>query len=717
MKQATGAGGYLPHSVDRLARFLAAELSNYPGRINVVMRCLLTSALIIVLSMTLEVPFLSLSVLVVFFVTQSNVVLTRLIGALFVVGSSVAIGSAVLLLKFTFDYPLLRILIASILFFGSVYLLRVTKIGVVFFIIAIVVIYAQTFVDLTDNAEALIRSVLWLWVAVNYPIMLTLLVNTWLLPAEPRQQLKEEIHRQWQAIDAQLGYLSGKNQAPAPITLQASQKGMLSLQKLLKFAIMRDARYRDHEARQLACITTVSRLYHAALDLQDLPLTAMQGPGRQRELAQLREAGAALDFAVAADRPFLLDAGWEDADHAIALAPLAEMRRALSAYASREAHPPPAEAVRASEPMLAADAWTNPAYMRFSLKTLLAVLLCYGLYNAANWPGIHTIMLTCVIVSLPSLGASVQRAVLRVAGALIGSALALITVVFVFPHLDDIAQLLVVVLPVLAGGAWVAAGSERISYTGTQLVFTFSIELLDQFSPATDLTDIRDRTIGVLLGVAICLFIQMSFWREGESDTLRHKLSGLLRAMSQLLRPHRQTDAADATLTLEWERQQLQAWTQLADCETLLARVALEPNWEPSAQENLTQQAQTVLAQSRQIMLAGNRLQSHMLTQLNQLAPDVRDATFALQEQAAGAVEQYADTLAASAGVPPAAISMQLLRRRLAEMPEEPQARSALPRHSMLDLVDALLRLLPTLPAWGSSTTAPAIRLEADHGA
>ncbi len=715
MKQLTGPGGYLPHGVMRLARFLAAELSDYPGRINVVMRCVLTSALIIVISMALEVPFLSLSVLVVFFVTQSNVVLTRLIGTLFVLGSSVAIGSAVLLLKFTFDYPLLRIVAASILFFGSVYLLRVTKIGVVFFIIAIVVIYAQTFVDQTDNAEALIRNILWLWVAVNYPIMLTLLVNTLLLPAEPEQQLKQEIHRQWQAIDAQLCYLGGESEAPVPITLQASQQGMLSLQKLLKFAIMRDARYHDHEARQLACIATVSRLYQAAMDLQQIPLAAVRE--RDSELSQLREACAALDLAVASDRPFYLQAQWGESNGGVAVAPLAEMQRALGAYANREAHPAPADAARGREPMIAADAWTNPAYVRFSLKTLLAVLLCYGFYNAANWPGIHTIMLTCVIVSLPSLGASVQRAVLRVAGALSGSALALAAVIYVFPHLDDVAQLLVAVLPVLAFGAWVAAGSERISYAGTQLVFTFSIELLDQFSPATNLTDIRDRTIGVLLGVAICLFIQMSFWREGESDTLRHKLAGLLHAVSRLLRPYRRTGAASETSTLELEQQQLQAWTQLADCETLLARVALEPDWQPSAQENLTQQAQTVLAQSRQIMLAGNRLQSQLLTQLNQLPLAVREATFALQEQAATALEHYADALAGAACVPPTAISTQLLRQRFAEMPEEAPARQVLPSHSVVELVDTMLRQLPTLPAWGISHTAPTTRLESDHGA
>ena len=195
--------------------------------------------------------------------------------------------------------------------------------------------------------------------------------------------------------------------------------------------------------------------------------------------------------------------------------------------------------------MVAPDAWTNPAYMRFSLKTLLAVLVCYVFYNAVDWQGVHTIMLTCLIVALPSLGASTQRALLRLAGAAIGSALALFMVVFVIPHLDDIVGLLLITLPVVALGAWIAAGSERIGYAGIQVMFTFSLALLEQFGPTTNLTEIRDRMVGILLGVGVATFVQMSFWREGEGDVLRQKLATMLRAIAAQLRaPQAGADAA-----------------------------------------------------------------------------------------------------------------------------------------------------------------------------
>jgi multidrug resistance protein MdtO len=183
------AADFAPQALVDAQRFLRAQLAPYPGRANVMLRCVLTSAIVIVISNTLEVPALAVSLLVVFYVTQSNVVITRLAGVMFLVGSTLAIGLSILLLKFTFEYPLIRIVAASVLFFCSVYLMRILKIGIMFFLVALVVIYVQTFVDLTDQAEVLTRAALWVWVAVNYTIALTLLVNTLLLPAEPQRQL------------------------------------------------------------------------------------------------------------------------------------------------------------------------------------------------------------------------------------------------------------------------------------------------------------------------------------------------------------------------------------------------------------------------------------------------------------------------------------------------------------------------------------------------
>jgi multidrug resistance protein MdtO len=694
------AADYLPVTLRDAGDFLKREFAPFPGRVNVMLRCMLTSAIVIVASNALQVPELALSLLVVFYVTQSNVVVTRLVGLMFIVGSTFAIGLSILLLKFTFDYPLLRIVIASVLFFCSVYLLRVLKVGVVFFIVAIVVIYVQSFVDRTDQAELLIRAVLWVWVAINYPIALTLVVNTLLLPAEPQLQLGTEIHRQLMALDARLTQLvDGPADAARAVTLASVQQGALTLQKLLRFTTMRDPRYREHQAMQLACIATVARLYRGASEL--LGTLTDASPARLAIVRELSANVRALDAAVTSGGTYrYIDTlAPEERNSADALPVIGELRRALHAYADLLASGAEPGKPAAQEPMLAPDAWTNPAYMRFSLKTLLAVMSCYVFYNAVDWQGIHTIMLTCVIVALPSLGASTQRVLLRVAGAAIGSGLALFMVVFVVPHLDDIVDLLLMALPVVAFGAWIAAGSERIGYAGVQLVFTFSLALLDQFGPTTNLTEIRDRLVGILLGVGVATFVQMSFWREGEGDVLRQKLAAMLRAVAAQLRaPQADAPASDA---LPRAQRELKAWAVLADCEAMLSRVALEPGWQEGEQAHLTLRAQTVLAQGREIMLAGDALRNTLSAQAASASAGTADAVRSMREQASAEVELYADRLGAD---PPDAVAPRRVEIPVAAV--QPADRE------LAGAAEHLARQVAGLPEWraGAPVTTPASR-------
>jgi multidrug resistance protein MdtO len=353
--------------------------------------------------------------------------------------------------------------------------------------------------------------------------------------------------------------------------------------------------------------------------------------------------------------------------------------------------------------MVVPDALTNPAYVRFALKTLLAVLICYVFYTAADWQGAHTIMLTCLIVALPSLGASMQRAMLRVGGALTGSALALFMVVFVVPRLDSIQGLLMMTLPVVALGAWVAAGSERVGYAGIQIVFTFALALLGKFGPTIDLTEIRDRVAGILLGVAISTLIQMSVWREAEGDALRLKLAGMLRAVARLLQP-----AATGTVPghLSYSQQQLQTWAVLSDCEDTLARVTLEPNWQEGEQALLTLRAQAVLAQGREIMLAGIAL--HNALESGEVRPGSADddAMRAFQAQAAALLGHYTDALIAS---PPSAQTP-----RPAEIAVPGDEHFAGP---VLSAMHNLVRQLCGLPEWQAAAAPSSMLLRESHDA
>ena len=687
--------------LQRFAGFIGGEIRPYPGRLNVTLRCVLASALVIVASMALQVPLLALSLIVVFYVTQANVVVTRLIGILFVIGSTVAVGSAILVLKFTYDYPLLRILLASALFLFSVYMMRVAKIGVVFFIVAIVVIYVQTFVDRTDQAELLVRTTLWVWVAVNYAIAVTLAINTLFLPAEPVRQLEAAMRGQLTAIDAALARLERHASAVSGPGARDIQAGALTLQKLLRFATMRDASYRANQALHLARVATVSRLYAAAGHLPDAAASAAVDAIRA-----LRDACRGLGDAIETGARFVAPPSLVNLATDGLPGALAEMRDALLAFADRSAAPPAAQSPAEQARFLVPDALTNPAYVQFALKTLMAALLSYVFYVATDWPGIHTMMLSCLIVAQPSLGATTQRAVLRIGGAAVGSALALAMAVWVVPHLDDIVGLLMMALPVVALGAWVSAGSERISYAGTQIVFTFALALLEKFGPTTDLTEIRDRMIGILLGVVVSTVVHACLWPEAEGEALRQRAARLLRRIGEHLR-------AETVQPVP-----VGLWSELGDSEAMSARVALEPGWQMAdgEHEGLTLRMQALLARVREILLAVDAFGAERRSPGWPMRTATAAAAF--QHELAALLDAYADALAVhplTVGAPPRASLDALAECRAADLSARPTDALRAAYDRLTTRADSLAGQISGLPAWAPEPAGPVLTSRASQ--
>ena len=688
MKALMDATDSLPGGFLRFARFLGDEIRSYPGRANVMLRCVLASAIVITASMTLQVPFLALSLVVVFFVTQSNVVMTRLVGVVFMLGSTLAVGSAILVLKFTYDYPLLRILLSAGLFFFSVYMMRVAKIGAAFFLVGIVVIYVQSFVDMTDQAEALVRIALWVWVAVNYAIAVTLVINTLCLPAEPAQQLESAMLGQLASVDARL--VSLERGAPGAHGPNASdvQTGLLTLQKLLRFSTMRDPGYRRRQAFHLARVATVSRLYTAVAHLPDTAAAIPAGIA-----PALRDACKRLGEAIRTGEQFTLpDTLMNLPDEGMPGA-LRDMRNALQAFADRSAAPDSTESEREKERLLVPDAFSNPVYGHFALKTLFAAMLGYLFYLATDWQGIHTIMLTSLIVAQPSLGATGRRSILRIVGAAVGSIIALAMVVWVVPRIDGIVGLLMMSLPVLALAAWLTAGSERISYAGTQLMFTFALALLEQFGQTSNLTEIRDRMIGILLGVAISAVVHASLWPEAEGEALRQRVARLLRRLAVQLREPGDEKAIPAAL-----------WAELGDCEAMAARVALEPGWQLSEgqQEGFQIHVQTMLAQTREILLAADAFGAERRAQ-PALELRAHLAATTLAEAASVSLEGYAHELterpAAVRAPAPASVDVLATRWGVEHAELRPEAARRAYERLMMRARN-LLDQVSTLPGW-----------------
>ena len=79
-----------------------------------------------------------------------------------------------------------------------------------------------------------------------------------------------------------------------------------------------------------------------------------------------------------------------------------------------------------------------------ALKAGLGLELCHVLMHALSWGALVTAGVSAVLVSQTSLGAIIQKFVLRIGGALLGGALGIATIVVAMPNLQKLGSLLIV---------------------------------------------------------------------------------------------------------------------------------------------------------------------------------------------------------------------------------------------------------------------------------
>ncbi|GBQ08276.1 FUSC family protein [Acetobacter cerevisiae] len=184
-----------------------------------------------------------------------------------------------------------------------------------------------------------------------------------------------------------------------------------------------------------------------------------------------------------------------------------------------------------SSGFFAPDAWTNPEHVRFAVKGTAAVMLSYFIFKILNWDGIHTCIITCFIVALPTMGEMISKLTLRISGALVGGALGILSIIFIMPHLTNIAAFLALIFAGSLLAAWVKSGDERIAYAGFQIGLAFFLSDLKGYGPTSDMTTARDRIIGILLGNFITYAVFTSFWPSSAYDKIRDKVSATLKAL------------------------------------------------------------------------------------------------------------------------------------------------------------------------------------------
>ena len=190
---------------------------------------------------------------------------------------------------------------------------------------------------------------------------------------------------------------------------------------------------------------------------------------------------------------------------------------------------------------------SNAAF--YALKLTLAATICYVLYNAIAWPGISTCVITVLFTGLSTTGAMKQRQLFRIGGAAIGGVLGVLTVSLLFPNMDSITTLILVVAPVAFLSSWVLR-SASMGYVGLQIELGFCLTALPGFSATSLINPARDRVIGVALGIFVMWFVFDRLWPVRTSAALGDILRSIQEALTDTRKLRQEPDETKHRLAL-----------------------------------------------------------------------------------------------------------------------------------------------------------------------
>jgi multidrug resistance protein MdtO len=512
-----------------LLAFLAQELAPREGRGLAVARIATGCAITVAIAMVFRIPLAAYMAYMVFLTSKDDIAGT----AKMAVGGSIAITVAVVislgLAQISLGDPAIRLPAMALITFLAMFSARTFALGPISFLAGFVVVTMQSVVDQVPTPESFTRLTLWLWVVVVVPVAVTMLINLLFGPAASavaERGLRKVLTDLETALAG--GEIAGRLREwrAALVPLVEKSRNPAAVLRLLDGLVVLEAYPDPIPPRERSALTVLVRRCLDALERRG-PLAAALP-----EKEPMPEAHAA----------------------AQALTELqSELSRAPARQPARSGHEP--------RQLIVSDALSNPAHWQFALKTTIAIMIVYSVYTMLNWPGLLTSIVTVFFVALGSVGETVHKLTLRLSGAIIGGSIAALSIVFLLPHFTDIGQLCALTAVVALFAGWVSTSSERLSYAGMQIALAFFMGMLQTYSPATDLTVLRDRVVGIILGNVVMTLVFSALWPESAITRLRGALADAMRRIAALLRSPQNAAAA--------RRRTVEALARADDFETL----------------------------------------------------------------------------------------------------------------------------------------------------
>jgi len=509
-----------------VAETLREELRYDSGRARHALQITLSVVIVVVVMVSAQMPFVGIAPFLVFLLSQDETLSTR---AAALLGSFVTLGSCcviVLVAWLAFDLPWLRVPLFILVFYGGFYLMRTFSQPKAVLGALVILGLVMVAFDQVPTPTYLFTQLAWLIAALGVVIAATLL-GGWLarIPTG-RARLRQVLQGRMTTTERSIRRSPAANArlplAPLPGERSKAQE---TLERTILVGRL-TARQGDHYATVEQLWTDVDEAcdaFGADLELLARAATADALVAFRCAILEERELGAqerrVLDALHAVELPEALRSAIERLDRA--------WERILSEG--------PDSAVSEEAPgMLPDDFRTNPLYAAFARRATIATMACYLLMASSQWYGIHTCMVTTVATALATTGAQVHKQALRISGAVFGGGLGILMVTTVLARYDSLLALLAVVAAGTLISAWISLGSTRVAYAGWQIALAFFMTVLQGPHPATDLSVIGDRWIGIAIGI---LAMQAAFrvgWPETTAETIRAQLRAIRASLDEL---------------------------------------------------------------------------------------------------------------------------------------------------------------------------------------
>jgi multidrug resistance protein MdtO len=524
-----------------LTEFLRRELAPTPGRLGATLRLTLACTAATVPIMIHHIPHGLVVMVVMYLIAREDTTATLLGSVLAVLGVTLGFVLALLAWQIALETAW-RVAFVFLFAAAGLYIRRITVLGAIGSAIGVPATLAMVLPDIMPvaDAEAMTEFVVWLWWCVVLGLAVNLGVQLLLSPGDPLVLLRRALVERLRAVEQ-----AARSRPTLPSLTTLTVAGTSDMLMLLKMAALRHAWARQHRVELGALISLVDQLVTAAAALE------ASGPLVLTEDTRARLEGVANTCARTARALAGPSAPWPDdpgslelpsETRATSIPALAAMERtlreiavAMPRRAGEGGRPPVPESTRKAS-LLVPDAFSNPEYVRFALRGALACLICVVLFVGFDYPGIYTSVITCLVVSLSTVGASTQKGMLRFVGSAVGGLIGLLALMYVLPHVETLGGFWGVFAAGTAVAAWVTFGSPRVSYGGYQVGLAFYKVVLQGWGPVTELTVARDRLVGIALGLVVYGILEHLLWPVRASDRRQQASANALRSLAALAR-------------------------------------------------------------------------------------------------------------------------------------------------------------------------------------